>query len=163
MAKKNSKKNDRKQNAGTGPDRYLAVVDTPKGSRNKYKFDEKTGRFKLGSVLTAGAVFPYDFGYLPETSGEDGDALDVLILMDEPAFVGCQVEIWVIGAVEAEQTFGDAGEGGLVCGIHGTAGTGGPINIKCITTIAWRLCQPLSRVGGNRLNSLAIGRENHPK
>ena len=83
---------------------YQAIVDTPKGSRNKYKYDEKHKQFKLGSVLTAGAVFPFDFGYLPGTRGEDGDALDVLILMDEPAFAGCLVETYIIGVIEAEQT-----------------------------------------------------------
>lgn len=83
---------------------YEAIVDTPKGSRNKYKYDEERKLFKLGGVLTAGAVFPYDFGYLPGTRGEDGDALDVLILMDEPAFVGCLIEIRLVGVIEAEQT-----------------------------------------------------------
>ena len=83
---------------------YEAIVDTPKGSRNKYKYDEKRKQFKLGSVLTAGAVFPFDFGYLPGTRGDDGDALDVLILMDEPAFAGCLIEIHIIGLIEAEQT-----------------------------------------------------------
>lgn len=81
-----------------------AIVDTPKGSRNKFKFDEKIGMFKLGGPLPLGNVFPFDFGYLPSTSAEDGDALDILILMDEPAFVGCLVPAKLIGVVEAEQT-----------------------------------------------------------
>lgn len=81
-----------------------AIVDTPKGSRNKYKYDEELGLFKLGGVLPAGAVFPYDFGYVPSTLGGDGDPLDVLLLMDEPAFVGCLVEARLIGVIEAEQT-----------------------------------------------------------
>ena len=83
---------------------YEVIVDTPKGSRNKYKYDEKRKLFKLGSVLTTGAVFPFDFGFLPGTRGEDGDALDVLILMDEPAFVGCLIEVRLVGVIEAEQT-----------------------------------------------------------
>lgn len=83
---------------------FQVIVDTPKGSRNKYKYDEKQKLFKLGGVLTAGAVFPFDFGFLPRTVGEDGDALDVLILMDEPAFVGCLVEVRLVGVIEAEQT-----------------------------------------------------------
>jgi len=85
-----------------------AIVDTPKGSRNKFEFDEKRGLFKLGGVLPAGAVFPYDFGFVPATLGGDGDPIDVLILMDEPAFVGCLVESRLIGVIEAEQT--EAGE-----------------------------------------------------
>jgi inorganic pyrophosphatase len=83
---------------------YQVIVDTPKGSRNKYKYDDEQQLFKLGGVLTAGAVFPFDFGFLPQTLGEDGDPLDVLILMDEPAFVGCLVEVRMIGVIEANQT-----------------------------------------------------------
>jgi len=83
-----------------------AIVDTPKGSRNKFKFDEKIGMFKLGGALPLGAVFPFDFGYIPSTRAEDGDALDILILMDEPAFVGCLVPAKLIGVIEAEQTEG---------------------------------------------------------
>jgi inorganic pyrophosphatase len=48
------------------------VIETPKGSRNKFDFDEKTGMFKLGGVLPAGAVFPFDFGFIPQTLGFDG-------------------------------------------------------------------------------------------
>ncbi len=80
------------------------VVDTPKGSRNKFVFDEDLGLFRLGGVLPAGAVFPYDFGFVPRTIGGDGDPMDVLVLMDEPAFVGCLVSARLIGVIEAEQT-----------------------------------------------------------
>ena len=80
------------------------VIDTPKGSRNKFKFDERLRLFKLGGVLPVGMSFPFDFGYIPATMGGDGDPLDVLILMDEPAFVGCLVETRLIGVIEAEQT-----------------------------------------------------------
>jgi inorganic pyrophosphatase len=80
------------------------VVETPQGSRNKYNFDEELGVFKLGGVLPAGAVFPFDFGFVPSTVGGDGDPLDVLVLMDEPAFPGCLVEARLVGVVEAEQT-----------------------------------------------------------
>ena len=80
------------------------VVDTPKGSRNKFEYDEELGLFRLGGVLPAGAVFPYDFGSVPGTLGGDGDPMDALILMEEPAFVGCLVESRLIGVIEAEQT-----------------------------------------------------------
>jgi inorganic pyrophosphatase len=80
------------------------VVETPKGSRNKYNYDDGLGLFKLGGVLPAGAVFPFDFGYVPGTLGGDGDPLDVLLLMDEPAFTGCLVEARLVGVVLAEQT-----------------------------------------------------------
>ncbi len=84
------------------------VVETPKGKRNKFKFDEKSGDFRLCKVLPAGASFPYDFGFIPGTRGEDGDPLDVLILMDESAFPGCIVEGRLVGVIEVEQE--DAGE-----------------------------------------------------
>jgi inorganic pyrophosphatase len=79
-------------------------IDTPKGSRNKYKYDLEYDLFKLGGVLPAGAVFPFDFGYVPSTKGGDGDPLDVLVLMDEPAFVGCLVPARLLGVIEADQT-----------------------------------------------------------
>ena len=81
-----------------------AIVESPRGCRNKYKFDEKLGIFSLTKVLPQGSVFPFDFGLLPNTKGEDGDPLDLLILMDEPAFTGCAVEVRLIGVIEAEQT-----------------------------------------------------------
>lgn len=83
---------------------WNVIIDTPKGSRNKYKFDEKRKIFKLSGVLSVGQSFPFDFGYLPSTKGEDGDPLDVLLLMDEPAFVGCLIPGRLIGVIEAEQT-----------------------------------------------------------
>jgi inorganic pyrophosphatase len=80
------------------------IIDTPKGSRNKFSWDAKRELFELSGVLPAGAVFPYDFGFLPNTRGEDGDALDVLVLMDEPAFTGCLVASRLLGVIEAKQT-----------------------------------------------------------
>jgi inorganic pyrophosphatase len=80
------------------------IVETPKGRRNKYKFDEKRGLFKLSKVLPSGAVFPFDFGFVPSTRGEDGDPVDVLILMDEPVMAGCLVAARLVGVIEAEQT-----------------------------------------------------------
>src|SRR5262249_8144157 len=79
------------------------IVETPRNSRNKFKFDEETGLFELGSVLPAGAVFPYDFGFLPGTLAPDGDPLDVLLLMDASAFPGCRVRARLIGVIAAEQ------------------------------------------------------------
>lgn len=81
-----------------------AIIDTPKGSRNKYKFDEILGLFRLGGVLPVGMFFPFDFGYVPNTRGGDGDPLDVLVLMDEPAFVGCLIPSRLIGVICADQT-----------------------------------------------------------
>jgi inorganic pyrophosphatase len=80
------------------------VIDTPKGSRNKYAFDFEINGYKLKSVLPRGVVFPFDFGSIPGTIAEDGDPLDVLLLMDEPVFIGCLVEARLLGVIEAEQT-----------------------------------------------------------
>jgi inorganic pyrophosphatase len=80
------------------------IIETPRGCRNKYSYDEKCRLFKLGSILPAGAVFPFDFGFIPRTVGEDGDPLDVLVLMDEPAFSGCFVAARLLGVIEAMQT-----------------------------------------------------------
>jgi inorganic pyrophosphatase len=80
------------------------IIETPKGSRNKFDYDEGHALFKLGGVLPAGAVFPFDFGFIPSTIGGDGDPLDVLLLMDEPAFPGCLVPSRLVAVIEAEQT-----------------------------------------------------------
>jgi inorganic pyrophosphatase len=85
-------------------DELNVIIETPQGSRNKFDYDEEAGLFKLGGVLPAGAVFPFDFGFVPSTVGGDGDPLDVLMLMDEPAFTGCLVRVRLLGVVEAEQT-----------------------------------------------------------
>jgi inorganic pyrophosphatase len=82
------------------------VIETPKGCRNKYKYDEEHGLWRLSKVLPLGASFPFDFGFIPSTRGEDGDPLDVLVLLDEPAFPGCVVPARLIGIIEAEQTQG---------------------------------------------------------
>jgi inorganic pyrophosphatase len=87
--------------ARPAPGAIHVVVETPRGSRNKYKYDEKLGLFRLNRVLFAGASFPYDFGYVPATLGGDGDPLDVLLLMDEPAFPGCLVRARAIGVLRA--------------------------------------------------------------
>lgn len=79
------------------------VIETPKGSRNKYAFDQKEKVFELKKVLPAGMDFPYDFGFVPSTKADDGDPVDVLVLMDEPAFTGCVLKCRVIGIIEGEQ------------------------------------------------------------
>jgi len=81
-----------------------AIVDTPRGSANKFKLDEETGVFMLAGAMPAGVVFPFEFGYIPSTKAGDGDPLDLLILMDAPTFVGCLVHVRLIGVIEARQT-----------------------------------------------------------
>ncbi len=82
------------------------IVETPKGSRNKFSYDPAQKIFMLKKVLPAGMVFPYDFGFLPQTLAPDGDPLDVLLLMDEPAFPGVVVRARLIGVIEGEQIDG---------------------------------------------------------
>jgi inorganic pyrophosphatase len=82
------------------------IVETPKGSRNKFSFDEEQQIFSLKKVLPAGMVFPHDFGFLPKTIADDGDPIDVLLLMDEPAFPGVLVPSRLIGVIEGEQVDG---------------------------------------------------------
>jgi inorganic pyrophosphatase len=80
------------------------VIETPQVSRNKYKLDERTGQCRLSKILPLGLFFPYDFGFIPSTKGEDGDPVDVLLISDEPTFPGCLVPARLIGVLEAEQT-----------------------------------------------------------
>src|ERR1700689_3676904 len=82
------------------------IIETPAGSRNKFAYDPDQGIFALKKVLPAGMVFPYDFGFLPQTIAPDGDPIDVLLLMDEPAFPGCAVMARLIGVIEGEQLDG---------------------------------------------------------
>jgi len=79
------------------------VVETPKGSRNKFAFNEDERIFELKKVLPAGMAFPYDFGFVPSTKADDGDPVDVLVLMDEPAFAGCALSCRPIGVIQGEQ------------------------------------------------------------
>ncbi|HSU33327.1 MAG TPA: inorganic diphosphatase [Bryobacteraceae bacterium] len=80
------------------------IIETPKGSRNKFDYEPDLGVFELAGVLPEGSVFPYDFGFLPSTLAEDGDPLDVLVLLDESVSTGCLVSARLIGVIEAEQT-----------------------------------------------------------
>src|SRR4051812_46969838 len=80
-----------------------AVIETPKGSKNKYDYDDEVAAFMLAGVMPDGSSFPYDFGFIPSTLGEDGDPLDVLVLMDAPVPVGCVLTIRLIGVIEAKQ------------------------------------------------------------
>ena len=82
------------------------IIETPAGSRNKFAYDPDQAIFALKKVLPAGMVFPYDFGFLPQTITPDGDPIDILLLMDEPAFPGCAVKARLIGVIEGEQLDG---------------------------------------------------------
>jgi inorganic pyrophosphatase len=80
------------------------IVDTPKGSSNKYKYDPQLRLFKLGRIMPSGMHFPCDFGSIPSTAAADGDALDVAIITEHPSFTGCLLTVRLLGVLEAEQT-----------------------------------------------------------
>jgi len=81
-----------------------AIIETPKGCRNKFDYDRDSNLFMLGGLLPEGMMFPFDFGFIPSTLGDDGDPLDIMVLMDAPAHVGCLMEVRIIGIIEAQQT-----------------------------------------------------------
>lgn len=88
----------------TGKEKNLyAVIETPRGSRNKYNYNTKNGFYELDKILPAGTCFPLDFGFIPHTLAEDGDPLDIMVMMDLPAFTGCLMECRAIGIIEAIQ------------------------------------------------------------
>ncbi len=80
------------------------VIETPKGRRNKFDYDPEVQAFTLGGLLPHGFSFPFDFGFVPSTVADDGDPMDVMVLMDEPAHVGCVLMVRLIGVIEAQQT-----------------------------------------------------------
>src|SRR3954468_720557 len=85
-------------------DTVSAVIETPKGNAEKYNYDPKTKFFKLKKILPTGMVFPYDFGFIPDTKGEDGDPLDIIVIAEFESFPGCIMDCRVIGGIKAEQT-----------------------------------------------------------
>ncbi len=87
------------------------VIETPKGSRNKFRYDPDAKLFMLGGLLPEGMMFPFDFGFIPSTLGADGDPLDIMVMHDAPAAVGCLIEVRIIGVIIATQT----GKNGTTC------------------------------------------------
>lgn len=147
------------------------IIETPKDCRNKYKFDPKMQLFRLSAVLPAGHSFPYDFGYIPGTKGEDGDPIDILLLMDEPVFAGCCVQARLVGVIEAKQKeagktgrndrlIGVATEGQLFRTLHSLNDLGkeliGQIEHFFIsyTQLQGKVFTPLGRCGPKRAASL---------
>ena len=76
-----------------------AIIEIPRGSRNKYEMDHDTGQIRLDRVLYSSVHYPTDYGFFPGTLAEDGDPLDVLVLVEEPTFPGCHVEVRPIGVM----------------------------------------------------------------
>lgn len=84
----------------------LATIEIPQGSRNKYEVDHETGRVKLDRYLYTSMQYPADYGYIEGTLGNDGDPLDVLVLLPEPLFPGVLVDIRPIGMFQMEDEAG---------------------------------------------------------
>ena len=82
------------------PEQINAIIEIPQGSHNKYEVDETTGIIKLDRVLHSAHIFPFEYGFVPETHAEDGDHLDILIINNSPLFVGCLVEARPIGILK---------------------------------------------------------------
>ncbi|HET6255258.1 MAG TPA: inorganic diphosphatase [Puia sp.] len=86
------------------------VIETPKGSAQKYDYDPESRFFKLRKILPSGMVFPYDFGFIPDTKGEDGDPLDVIVISEFNSFPGIMIKCRIIGGIKAEQSEGKGGK-----------------------------------------------------
>lgn len=80
-----------------------AVIETPKGRRSKFDYDPKSRLFRLKALLPEGMSFPLDFGFIPSTLCDDGDPLDVMVLVDEPTCVGALLEVRLIGVIAAKE------------------------------------------------------------
>jgi inorganic pyrophosphatase len=80
------------------------VIETPKGSSEKYDYLPNTPFFKMKKILPAGMVFPYDFGFIPKTRGQDGDPLDVIVISEFKSFPGVIMKCRIIGGIKAEQS-----------------------------------------------------------
>lgn len=82
------------------------IIETPKGSRQKYTYDKDLKLFRLKKVLAPGFVFPFDFGFIPGTQGEDGDPLDAMVISEYQGFPGCVMDVRIAGCLQARQTTG---------------------------------------------------------
>ena len=81
------------------PEVITAVIEIPQGSRNKYELDKATGLIKLDRVLYSAVHYPADYGFIPRTLHDDGDPMDVLVLLKEETFPGCLIEARPIGVL----------------------------------------------------------------
>jgi len=79
------------------PEVVYAIIEVPKGSRNKYEYNKEMEAFMLDRVLYSPVHYPADYGFIPQTTYDDGDPMDILVLMDQPTFPGCVIEARPIG------------------------------------------------------------------
>lgn len=90
----------REVSSETNQESVLAFIEIPRGSRNKYEYDEERGVFMLDRVLYSSVHYPTDYGFVPDTLAEDGDHLDVCVLMTEPSFPGCLIQARPLGGLD---------------------------------------------------------------
>ena len=76
---------------------FDVLIEIPKGNRNKYEVDHQTGRIRLDRMLFTSTRYPSDYGFIENTLGLDGDALDALVLLEEPTFPGCVIRARPLG------------------------------------------------------------------
>ena len=81
------------------PEEVTALIEIPSGSRNKYELDKSSGLLRLDRVLYSAVHYPADYGFIPRTLHEDGDPCDILVLINEPTFPGCQIDARPIGVL----------------------------------------------------------------
>lgn len=84
-----------------------AMIEIPRGARNKYEYDDKSGVIRLNRVLYSSIHYPTDYGFIPDTLAEDGDHLDILVIVEEPTFPGCHVPARVIGVLNMADINGE--------------------------------------------------------
>ncbi len=92
---------------------FDVVIEIPAGSRNKYEIDHNTGRIRLDRMLFTATRYPWDYGFVENTLGLDGDPLDALVMLDEPTFPGCVVKVRAIGMFRMTDEMG--GDDKLLC------------------------------------------------
>ena len=92
---------------------FDVLIEIPAGSRNKYEVDKKTGKIRLDRMLFTSTRYPWDYGYVEDTLGLDGDPIDALVMLDEPTFPGCVVKCRAIGMFRMTDEAG--GDDKLLC------------------------------------------------
>ena len=128
------------------------VIETPRNSRNKYAYKSDRKVLVLRKVLPAGMVFPFDFGFVPSTTAADGDPIDVLVLMEEPAFPGCVLDARILGIIEGEDHLND-----------GTVRRNDRILAAALASHAYKNIQTIDDLPKQLLDSIQDFFQNYPR